>query len=153
MKKLLLFAAMLFIIPAVRAAEELDEKMPVVDWEANYLPVKASAQRALAAADYLEAADLFLQAGDAHAFAWVRARHTANAAVCWLKHAEWIGSATNRRKAAKQGLELVDRALVLAGKAAVVDGAGCVHPTSHVEASKALRRHIDQLRSALEALL
>lgn len=153
MKKILLFVVALCLIPAARAVEELDEKMPVTDWNANYAPVKTEANNAMEAGDFVNAADLFVEAGEAHAFAWVRARMFANGALCYLRQAQTTGSAAEQKRAANAGLELLDKAMALYDKAELVDENGCVHPTGHADASAALGRHLKQIAGLLAKLL
>ncbi len=126
MKKLILLVAVLFMAPCVWAAEELDEKMPVVDWEANYAPARDAGKAALAAGEYVTAIAKFKEAAYATALTYVRALQLGNAGLAYLQSAESVKS----RADAKDAFQLYTEALALLDKADVICGNGCVHETN-----------------------
>jgi len=134
-KKIILLVVAFCMVPMARAAEELDEKMPVDDWTINYKPARDAGHKALAAGNYAEAIAQFDKAADATAFAYVRAIHWGNIGLAYLRNAHKVKSMSDAKDAAaayQDALDLMDQA-----DARCVNG--CIHETDCTSKRKSFR--------------
>lgn len=147
---LLLFAAVaICMVPVAWAAEELDEKMPVVDWNEKYVPLKVSAKKARAEGDFLGAAPLFLDAGNASAFTYIRSLHKLNEGYCYLREADDVKS----KALTEKSIAAYEEGLVLMDKADKICKLDCVHETNCTDTRRIVRTKLERsLQTALKFL-
>ena len=127
MKKLIMLVAVLFMVPsAVCAVEVLDEKMPVVDWNANYVPARDAGHEASNAGNYPTAIGHYKKAGNSTAFKYVRAINWVNVAFCYMQNAHKVTS----RSDAKDARIYYTEALALLDEADGICSTECVHETN-----------------------
>lgn len=149
MKKLILLVAVLCLAPVAWAAETLDEKMPVMDWEMYYEVPKDAGHAALAAGEYATAIVNFKKAANATALTYVRALQLGNAALAYLQSADAVKS----RADAKDAVALYEQALALLDKADVICAQECVHETNCTKRRKDGRARFDRSLKLAKKLL
>lgn len=146
---LLVVLLMLFVVPVAWAAEMLDEKMPVIDWEMSYEGPRDAGHAALAAGEYAVAIANFKEAAYATALTYVRALQLGNAALAYLQSADAVKS----RADAKDAVALYEQALALLDKADVICAQECVHETNCTGKRKDGRARFNRSLKVAEKLL
>ena len=142
MKRFLLSvcAVMFFAVAPSSAAEELDEKMPVGDYNAYYVPHRDAGHEAANAGEFAEAISHFKKAAAATALTYVRSIQTSNVAFCYLNNAEIVKSQSD----AKDALQNYKTALALMDDADSICGGGCVHETDCTSLRESFRGIIER---------